>query len=328
MDDFSILTPLLRDELAAMVADCDRAAVANVRAGHGGPFGASLAVYNRADGTVMPVAGPACNAVLETGLAGAHAEDRVLQPPHLARLCDVLGDVGADHAIVLLASSGESCPACYAKIEIVARDLIRRGLIVPDGFVLAYGASYEDTRVVAGFNDEPYHADMAGPADARKIGWCISDEILPVPARVVMDGGAVYDAPAPRHDEQTPLLTPEVRAIYAACHAQKARGADEPWNLRGAVLYTRSVCAGPLMYAESQWANIARIVQCGGPATADEAGDMGNADFFRVVAARPYNGPGAAVCVVRIQPFETAAQHEWARLSADGAVAHYNGVEI
>ncbi|AGH99026.1 hypothetical protein [Micavibrio aeruginosavorus] len=313
--------------LPDLVAACDAAAVQNVRSGHGGPFGASLSVYNRDSGALVPVAGPVCNAVLETGLAGAHAEDQVLQPAALHALRDALQTVGRGCAIVVLASSGESCPACYSKIEIVARTLVTDGLIEAGAFVLAYGASYEDTRVVAGFNDEPYHADMAGPLQNRMIPCVRGDGALPVPARVVMPDGAAYDGADGRMAQGTPLFTPEIQAIYTACRAQKKAGVDEPWNLRRAVLYTTAPAVGPLMYAESQWANIGRIVQCDGPVALTEAPDATNDALFAVVAARPYNGPGTAVHVVRVTPFANLAQHEWARLSEAGQVAHYNGIE-
>ncbi|WP_435640522.1 hypothetical protein [Micavibrio aeruginosavorus] len=313
--------------LPDLVAATDAAAVQNVRSGHGGPFGASLSVYNRDNGALVPVAGPVCNAVLETGLAGAHAEDQVLQPTVLRTLRDTLKTVGRDHAIVVLASSGESCPACYSKIEIVARALMAEGLIAAGAFVLAYGASYEDTRVVAGFNDEPYHADMAGPLENRMIPCVRGDVTLPVSARVVTPDGTIYDGADARASAQTPLFTPEIQAIYTACRAQKKGGVDEPWNLRQAVLYTTAPMIGPLMYAESQWANIGRIVQCDGPPVPAEAPDATNDALFAVVAARPYNGPQAAVHVVRVTPFANLAQHEWARLSAAGQVAHYNGIE-
>ncbi len=313
--------------LPDLVAACDAAAVHNVRAGHGGPFGASLSVYHRDTGALVPVVGPVCNAVLETGLAGAHAEDQVLQPACLRALRDALQMIGRDHAIVVLASSGESCPACYSKIEIVARALIADGVIEPGAFVLAYGASYDDTRTVAGFNDEPYHADMAGPLENRMIPCVRGDEELPVPARVVMPDGVAYDGADARTAQGTPLFTPEIQAIYTACRAQKKSGLDEPWNLRRAVLYTTAPMIGPLMYAESQWANIGRIVQCDGPQTAAEAPDVSNDALFAVVAARPYNKAGTAVLVVRVTPFANLAQHEWARLSDAGQVAHYNGIE-
>ena len=324
------LLGLLHDRLRA----CDDCAVENVRAGLGGPFGASLHVY---DGSALiDVAGPVGNAVLSTGLASAHAEDRVMVPENVEKLRAVLRRVGAG-ASVYVVSSAESCPACHAKLEILARSLIHDGLLGAGHFHVLYGATYDDTRDVAGFNDAPYHIDMTkGPADRLiAVEHCALND-CPVRIRdelarghAVVSGHDGYSfAGADARDEDI-VATAEISAIRAACRAEQSSGSPTPWDLEGGVLYSPAFAVGPLMYAEAQWANISRIALTG-QATAQEAADIGNERFFSVIAARPYNGTDAAARIIRLSPFENKAQHEWARQRDENpdAARQYNGRSV
>lgn len=317
---------VLRDLLAA----ADREAVKNVRSGRGGPFAASLHVYNRAKAVMIEIAPPAGNAVLETGLASAHAEDRIIAPANIRALKMALRAMGPEAAEVYLVSSAESCPACHAKLEILARILVHEGLLQPGRFTVVYGASYDDTRDVAGFHDAPYHHDMTKPEEQRLIR--VERDTPPAGisagvAAVVMPDGRIFTAADDRDDDV--IATAEIRAIRAACAAGKEAGADTPWDLGGAVLYAPVDVVGPLMYAESQWANIGRIVLTGETGR-NEAPGIGNADLFSTIAARPYNHETSALRILRLQPFANLAQHEWARLNKEepSRITVYNGKAV
>ncbi len=321
---------MTEDYLKDLVDEADTAALETVRAERGGPFGAILCLYNMKTGAVRRIGDPAGNAVLATGLASAHAEDQVLSPANIAELEARLQTAAGRDSCIVLASSAESCPACHAKAEILARILMHEGFIEPGRFVLAYGAAYHDTKMIAGFNDEPYHADMLRPASARLIAIETTrtpDRALTAPAMVVLPDGRHFSAHD--HRERHFTLTPEVSAIRAAVLNRKHAGEKDPWNLGGAILYTHTTEPGPLAYAECQWANVTRWVGVEGGAPAHEAPDIANESLFRAVAQRPYNGPGAAVRVVQVEGFENRAQKEWKCLLDRGTpgLALYNGIK-
>ncbi|MGZ9108977.1 MAG: hypothetical protein ACXW4B_09180 [Micavibrio sp.] len=317
---------VLRDLLSA----ADHEAVKNVRSGRGGPFAASLHIYDRAKGAMIEVAPPAGNAVLETGLASAHAEDRVIAPANIRALKKALRDTGPEAAELYLVSSAESCPACHAKLEILARILMHEGLLQPGRFTVVYGASYDDTRDVAGFHDAPYHHDMTKPEEQRLIRverGVPPAGIAPGQAAVVMPDGTAFTADDDREDDV--IATAEIGAIRAACAAGKKAGAETPWDLGGAVLYAPVDVVGPLMYAESQWANIGRIFLTGETGRSEAPG-IGNAELFSTIAARPYNHETSALRIIRLQPFANLAQHEWARLHREepSRIKVYNGKAV
>jgi hypothetical protein len=329
----AITGPLL-GMLHARLQACDDCAVANVRAGLGGPFGASLHVYDGSE--LIDVAGPVGNAVLSTGLASAHAEDRVMVPENVEKLRAVLARVGAG-ASVYVVSSAESCPACHAKLEILARSLVGDGLLGAGRFHVLYGATYDDTREVAGFHDAPYHTDMTKAPGERLIavGHCALND-CPASFRVALEQGHAVIASHDGyhfvgHDARGDdvIATAEISAIRNACRAEQASGSSTPWDLEQGVLYSPAQAVRPLMYAEAQWANISRIVLTL-QSKVQEAADIGNDDFFHIVAARPYNGAGAAAQIIRLSPFENKAQHEWARQRAEDpeATRQYNGLSI
>lgn len=328
--------PIPQELLKKLVEEADLAAVENVREGRGGPFGASLNVINLENGHVLRIGQVAGNAVLETGVGSAHAEDQALSPENVRALKANLKDRDPSKTAVIVASSAESCPACQAKLEILARILVDERLIQLGHFIVAYGATYGDTLRVAGFNDEPYHADMLKPEGARliRIEDVPRDQLpgavqfkLQHALAVVQSHGGLFAGQDDRHIHFT--LTPEVTAMRAACQAQKNKGAEEPWDLHKATLYTTTAQIGPLGYAEAQWTNIARWVRVTDSAhIAPEAPAISNNNLFRAVTARPYNNQYSALRVMRIEPFANLGQQEWARLQAQNPerLKNYNGI--
>ena len=129
--------PIPQELLKKLVEEADLAAVENVREGRGGPFGASLNVINLENGHVLRIGQVAGNAVLETGVGSAHAEDQALSPENVRALKANLKDRDSAKTAVIVASSAESCPACQAKLEILARILVDERLIQLGHFIVA-----------------------------------------------------------------------------------------------------------------------------------------------------------------------------------------------
>ena len=324
--------------LKMLVMEADAGAVENVREGRGGPFGASLNIITLDTGHVMRIGAVAGNAVLETGVGSAHAEDQALSPENIRALKANLKNRNIAKIAVVVASSAESCPACQAKLEILARILVEERLIQLGHFIVAYGATYGDTLKVAGFNDEPYHADMLKPAAERlikieslpidRLPQAVQESLIYAPAVVLADDVGL----SPGQDERAAHFTfiPEVTALRGACALRKAKGASDPWDLRKATLYTTTTQIGPLAYAEAQWANVARWVQVSGDSTRTptEAPQINNDALFHAVAVRPYNNQHSALRVVRIEPFANLGQHEWAKIQTEDPerLKTYNGV--
>lgn len=323
MDD--ALRLLLEDRLTS----ADLAAVENVRAGRGGPFAASLHVYHLDRGVMLDVAGPAGNSVLETGLASAHAEDRAILPVHVTALKKILRETGVDAAHIYLVSSGESCPACHAKLEILARNLLHDGLIHPGRFTVIYGASYEDTHQVAGFNDAPYHDDFQKPAGTGLIRHSVvKHHDLPAMVRERVKDVAAPLAVIATKDK---ILAgtgdfPEISAIHFASSMQKRANIEDPWNLRMATLYSFTRDIGPMAYAECQWANVTQWVSIDHPEAklfaTQEAPGITNSGLFDIIRQRPYTHPQSALQMVQFTPFANEAQQEWARQTG---LRRYNG---
>lgn len=317
---------ILHDRLAA----CDAAAVETVRAGQGGPFAASLHVYDAATQQMIDVAGPSGNAVLETGLASAHAEDRVIAPQNVVKLKEALRAVGLDNAHVYLVSSAESCPACHTKLEILARQLLQQKLLKPECFTVVYGASYEDSEAVAGFNDAPYHEDFQKiPGTGLVHQRVVKLMEMPTMLRTKMVDVAAPIALIATKDRVLVGTgdSPEISAIHFASAMQKRAGIEAPWNLRGATLYSLTPDIGPMAYAECQWANVAHWVTVDHPdgklfATHESPG-ISNGDLFRIIATRPYTNPASALNFLHLTPFANLAQHEW-RNRPD--LQRYNGI--
>lgn len=323
--------------------DVDTFALASVRSGIGGPFGAALFLYNEADETHEMIGEPKGNAVLSTGCGSAHAEDRILGPDIVARLEQRLGELAAvrDNLYVVMVSSAESCPACHTKEQIVARALADAGLLPAGHFVVVFGASYQDTAEVAGFHDAPYFEDMV-----RGIGNGLirvtpkSSDILNDAVRILFRGSAdpvsavvrdgnILAISGDQRNESAVFATADYTAIQAACRDQKNAGMMQPWNLREATLYTSSRTVGPLAYTECQWANITRII----PVTdarafaAQEAKNIANDDLASVVGTIGYDHPQSVVVMRPVKGFANKAQHGWReRMASMGESILYNGV--
>lgn len=321
----------------------------NVKQGRGGPFGAALLVLDSKKGVFHEIGNMAANAVLSKGIGSAHAESEVLSPENVSLLKKLLCQLGPD-SLVIIVSSGESCPACHAKEEILARTVIAEGLLNRGNVFVVYGATYEQTESVAGFNDRPYLEDMQKPAHSRLIKQSVIDiSNLPLSVRDIFEKSSFSVAVLCQGDnisgvgydkrEIDIMETAEVGAIRSACCAQKNKGIESPWDLRGAVLYTSTPTVGPLEYAESLWANITcRVVVSHPRATSwatQEAPDLTNEDFFQTIASRPYNKTNGSVTVLHLeQRFENRAQYAWqSKIEEENKVygvkkSLYNGAKI
>lgn len=321
------------DILPSALDRCDRAALDNVRAGRGGPFAASLHVFDTGTRDWVTVAGPVGNAVLETGLASAHAEDRVIAPDHQLALRNVLATYAPGAAHVYVISSAESCPACHAKLEILARQLVAEGKLAPGHFTVVYGASYEDSAAVSGFNDAMYHDDFQLlPGTGMVKHDILTLDQVPEGVRKKLTHAAAHSNGAVAVVECADGLftgngaVPEIAAIHMANITRRRQGAAEPWDLGGATLYSTTQEIGPLLYAECQWSHIGRIVSIPGfgPETIEAPG-VDNATLFRVIAARPEPHPESFLNFVHIQPFANKAQKEWGKLLKGGKIRSYKG---
>lgn len=322
----------LEKSLGDLLTACDHAALSNVRAGRGGPFAASMHVHDRRSDAWVTVVPPCGNAVIETGQASAHAEDRVLAAAHLASLKKTLQQYEPGQANVYVVSSAESCPACHAKLEIAARQLRADGIIGPGCFHVAYGASYEETASIAGFNDAPYHHDFQNIPGTGLIKQKFLDmQDIPEPVRSFMRREGPCAVVVSQQDvDYATGERPEISAIQKISAQKKKRGDPAPWDLGGAILYTCVRDIGPMAYAECQWSHVAcwvTVSGCGGHVERQEAPGISNHDLFRVVAARPYTHPQSALHFLHIRPFANLAQQEWQKLSKLGKVQSYNGIK-
>lgn len=365
MVDNALLSQLDPVFLSTCLQATDSFARANVLSGRGGPFGASLHILDLDTHEAFPVGGLAANAVLETGLASQHAEAEALCPENqrlLQEKLDLLRRRNRHNLVVLCSSSGQSCPACQAKQEIMARDLARCGLLPKGRFVVTYGATFEDTARIAGFNDAPYVLDnlrrLYDPAAPQGMVGIrhVSLEECPEQVRkeyasLAAHGRAVALLKGPyvlSHgvDERAEDLfaTAEVMAIRKACSMQKDMGVkdgadgrkrlDQPWLLGGrpeaphakAVLYTALDAVGPLLMAEAQWAGVGEIVLLQPSQERREVPELANHDFARLCWSG-YQHPDTFLTVLRVMPFENTAQPAWREeLARKGGSILYNGL--
>ena len=234
------------DILKTLVEETDEFAIKNVQSGKGGPFGASVHVYDLVSGDLTMIGDLEANAVIDKGMGSAHAEDQAMNPETVNALKSYLESLSKhSDAVVIFSSSGESCPACHSKEEILNRHLIDEGLLKSGRFAVTYGATYADTANIAGFNDEPYHRDMQKPKGSGMISIDrdniinIPDEVrqifeqsdVPVSVIALPDGRFI----AGYEDRDADLMaTSEVSAIRAATQKLRADGIVESWVLGGA----------------------------------------------------------------------------------------------
>lgn len=309
---------------------CDAKAVENVRADRGGPFAASIHVHNTLTGDLQTIVEPVGNAVIETGLASAHAEDRAVQPENTAKLRAAVAAIGVENSHVYVISSAESCPACHAKLEILARQLVHEKLILPQHFTVVFGASYEDSKAVAGFDDDKYHHDFQVIPGTGLIKQSFAKFLdLPETLRIRINDATGPTAWIMTKDRVLVGVgdAPEVNVIHVASKIQQRVRIESPWNLRRATLYTFTHEIGPMAYAECQWANISEWVSVEHPSAqifaTREAPDIGNRALFRIVGTRPYTNLDSAMIIRHLTPFANLGQHEWA---AKPDKKQYNGV--
>lgn len=334
-----------------LLDETDRFAVETVRSGQGGPFGASLHVFNHDHGQHTEIGGLAANAVLRKGIASAHAESESLNPASIRMLKDCLAENRGRELTVIHISSAESCPACAAKEEILAQHLVAEGLLPPGRFLAPYAATFEQTLEVADFNDIKYVRDMEKGCGQGKIPVRAAVD-MPVDIRrgidraaaeqtriaiVRMKDGHIFTGYDNRDEDM--METAEVHALRQANTWQKSHGVKNSWDLTDAVLYT--MCprdqVGPLTMAESLWADIARI-ECawddrmlGLPY--QEAALMTNDRFYELIANRAHAVAGGAVTFLHApNGFRNAAQQVWRRevldVAEDRSAVLYNGTEF
>lgn len=344
--------------LAEQLDATDAFATANVQAGRGGPFGAALHVVNLDTRERIQIGGLAANAVLATGIASQHAEAEMLSPENQQALRDTLAGLkkqGQTNLAVVMTSSGQSCPACHAKQEIMARKLAKEGLLEKGKFIVTYGATFEDTAKIAGFNDAPYVWDNLRRLDNQTKGLMVKVKhvhISEIPKRIrrkfliaQADGeriayleGANVTVKAKDHRNKDVHATAGVSVIRKACKTQNNDKLPAPWMLgnredapkKKATLYITVKHPGPLVLAEAQWAGVAKIVCIDGLGqdnkTMRETPDVPNTRFAEACWAG-YNRPESYLTVLRIMSFANRAQHAWRdKLAQEGNAILYNGL--
>lgn len=320
------------DDLRARLADLDRAAQENVLSGKGGPFAAQVMLYatTEPDGLhrLVHTFPHTTNEVLNTGIASAHAEAQSLSSANIAQLMAHLRTLCAqgETPMVVFLSSAQPCPACQIKIEILARYLVQETLIAPGRFILLFGATYDDTRRVSGFNDYTYALDLL--AFAQGGGFVrhtnAAQNTLPASVRTAFDEdknlgallvlnhrllGFGYD----ECDNANLFRSASCVALHDASHKLKNEGHATPWNLHGAQLYTRHDEIDPLTYAECQWAAVTNVISL--PA---QHAQNSNATTPRPYIlpkesyASGYNTAHSLLHVVRDAAFANLAQSTWA----------------
>ncbi|MBY0428486.1 MAG: hypothetical protein K2Q32_04625 [Alphaproteobacteria bacterium] len=340
----------------------DAFATENVRNG-GGPFGAALHIIDLDTNQTYQIGSFAANAVLQTGIASQHAEAEVLSPNNQRALREKLTDLRSQNRTnlaVVCTSSGQSCPACQAKQEIVARDLAIDGLLPKGRFVNTFGATFEDTASIASFNDAPYVLDnllrllgtdepLMVKVEHRQISELpqhIQKKFLLAEAdgrNVAVLEGTNVTVKANDNRKHDLFATAGVQAIRDACSEQNKMSKDgqaiaQPWLLGNrpespnhhAILYTSIKNAGPLLLAEAQWAGVSRIVCINGLLRPDSANretpDVSNHAFSQACWSG-YNRTDSYLTVIRLMPFDNDAQHEWqAKLMREGNACLYNGL--
>lgn len=349
--------------LAQQLEATDAFATENVRKGHGGPFGAALHIIDLDTGNATQIGTLAANAVLKTGIASQHAEAEVLSPDNQRSLREqltILRSQNRTNLAVVCTSSGQSCPACQAKQEIIARDLAIDGLLEKGRFVVTYGATFEDTAQIAGFNDAPYVLDnllrLLGTNEKtmvkvkhRHISELPEDikrRFIIAQAdrrRIAVLDGANVSVTGKDNRTHDLFATASVEAIRNACRAQTklmndGKSLEQPWLLgnrpeqpsKEAVLYTPLKTVGPLLLAEAQWAGVAKIVCVDGIShdldAERETPDISN-NAFTHACWSGYNRDESYLTVLRLAPFENNAQIAWReKLMREGNAILYNGL--
>ena len=234
----------------SLLAEADKFALKNVDSG-GGPFAAIVAVYDPVSCECVRIGKPSVNAVLDTGIPSAHAEDQWFLPrKNMRDLVQVLSkwkQKGREPQVIF-ASSGQSCPSCLTKEEILARYLKKSELVPYSNFIVAYGATFENSARIAGFNDLPYVQDLVRfqqlplsttsmvkyrvakvgdiPVDVAQLFKQASGQLA-----VVARGNEILAVGEDSRYGCDIISTAEVSAIRDACRMQKKDGIEQPWIL-------------------------------------------------------------------------------------------------
>lgn len=343
--------------LAEHLKRLDHFAADSVRAGTGGPFGAELFVFDATAGELISLSGPQGNAVLSKGIGSAHAEAETLTADSERRALDLLTQRPDNDLRLVQVSSAESCPACRAKQIAFLHRLRDQGWPKDQRLEVVFSVTYEESALVGGFNDKPYHEDMVERDRSQLITLreLIFNDLPLAIRRAVetagLDGSdqpfAAVSLPDPDHPKRQRIIvrgsgdpaaghfTVEVKAMHDGASLRRAVGAATPWNLAEqgkALLVTTARAVGPLMTTDGHWSGISEIwlVQ-DRPPTQAESPLVDNAELMRR-ARLPYNHPDADLRV-RVIPtgcygLVNEAQHVW----RDEVIRHdptrlYNGLQ-
>jgi len=311
----------------------------------GGPFSAVMGISSGED--LVLLSESCVNEVLLTGIPTQHAEDRAMRPEIYEKAITILSDFkkAKKEVVVWGFSSAEPCPTCLTKFVIMASDLTKRGLIKAGNFAVVYGASYEDTLKIAGFNDQLYAKNLKNfsiyphsqnhPLKVIQIErprvpdavWKLFIKAKKPMACIARDGRIVAIGEDMR-SPYDPFSTPEVVAINNACLNLRAKGIQEPWKADLGEMYTTSPI-GPLGYASAQWTSIKYINkvvlpinQSGSPHIASEVEGRQNTDLLKIVARGKNNG---VVRLVHYSKYPNESQLLWRDVIAVHPQAIYNG---
>jgi len=316
---------------------------------YGGPFSAGVSLIFP-DGSIELIGEPKYNTVLGKGVASFHAEHEALCGYPYGELIKRLDEIrmeGGPDVYVLILSSAQSCTTCQTKQELVARDLIRHGLVAPGHFLTLYGASYDETLEVAQFNDKIYAEAMILAATQPEAPSNLLHqrtapfESLPTdiqrlfaetrrPIAVVEREGNLYATGTEARTDTDLFSTAEVVALRNAGVRYQQETGNDPWLVDG-TLYTTTLEMGPLFFAEAGWTRLSDIVHVVMPPVlaakqlqTEETYGIDNATFFNIIAGG-YAHPDRAVNVYRDQRFENTAQVFWTKLLRAGKAKLYNG---
>ncbi|QNT77446.1 hypothetical protein [Entomobacter blattae] len=322
----------------------------------GGPFGAAIAVsYIDLTGEdVFEIVGKRWgNNVVASGIASEHAEDQAMQPDNykaLQRKLSLLRSKGLT-ATVWQLSSGQSCPTCHTKQEIMARDLVQRGLIKKGHFKTVYGATFEETFKIAQFFDDQYSraliAFSLSPKNRKNIISSNSinfadlpEEVMDIlgsaskPTAVFVRNRQIYAIGTDERNEFDLYSTPEVTAIRKACvRNREENNVLASWEVSGE-LFTTTQEVGPLLFTEMGWTKASQIKHVLMPKNLQhlqyetcETPHLNNAAFLHIVAGG-YTDPLAAIEVYHDKMFNNTAQPQWAEGLAVNNTMLYNGASV
>ena len=316
----------------------------------GGPFCAMLAIRHKDNLEI--IGEPRGNNVLSSGIASKHAEDQALLPDNYQALVIKLEEYkkAGEEVSVWMITSGQSCTTCHTKQEIIARDLINRGLIQNSCFTTLYGATYDETFRIAQFYDVQYADAMILFArependnnliHSQKVDYeQIPQEVQRILSQalkstaVIVRHGKVYSVGTDHRSEFDLNSTAEISAVRAACIRHREEGAFISWEVDG-ILYTTSSQVGPLLFSEMGWTKIKYINHVIMPEELKhkqfdtlETPEITNAEFLRIVAGG-YHHERSAIIVLRDGSFVNTAQPMWARVLEVNSEVLYNGAAV